>query len=164
MKSKEMKKQIRDLYLVVQANKAALANAAKGIYITDGNFRVSNASAIISIKTETNILRLRDAYASLLEVTKSKAEANKILGIEEAEIKHMGATVAEWTSDFKTRIAVINNAVEVRNLERDEARLKAMDPTLLQEIEFEEMSKRNAAIAATQTQAGAPAVAETTKA
>lgn len=155
-KSKEEKKLIRAMYVQVQENKAAIANADNGRYITDGAFRLNNSSAIINLKTASNPLQLRDAYADLLEKSKSKVEANGILGIVDNSPTHMGATIAEWTADFKTSIARINKVAMLRQIEMDEIALTQMDPTILAQIKLEEIQKRNEGIAAAKVQAGTP--------
>lgn len=155
-KTKDQKKAIRAMYNQVQENKAAIANAENGRYLTDGNFRVNNSSAIINLKTASNPLQLRDAYADLLEKSKSKAEANAILGISDESPTHMGASIAEWTADFKTSIARINKVAMLRQVEQDEAFLLTMDPAILHEIKMDEIAARNNAISATKAQAGTP--------
>lgn len=154
-KTKEQIKLVRALFQQVQSTRAALESAKKALYVTDGNFRLNNASAIINLKTETSVNRLRDAFASLLELNKSKVEANKILGIVETSTLHMGASIAEWTQDFQTAVARINQVVMLRQVEEDERVLTTMDPSILADIKLEEMAKRQAAFAATQAQAGA---------
>lgn len=158
-KTKDQKKAIRAMYNQVQENKAAIANAENGRYITDGNFRLSNASAILNLKTESNPMRLRDAFADLLEKFKSKVEANTVLGLVETEITHFGASLSEWTSDFKTSIARINKVAMLRQVEQDEAFLLTMDPAILHEIKMDEIAARNTAIAATKAQAAIPTTA-----
>lgn len=147
-KTSKQKELIRSLYNQVQSNKAALESASIGRYITDGAFKANSSAGIVQIKSSNSVTQLRDALASLISVRSNKKEANAILGITEV-FTHQGATEEEWIADFKTRIAVLNNAALRAQVEDDEKTLLSMDPSILAEIKLDEIAKRNAGAAVT---------------
>lgn len=141
-KEKEKGNQVRDLYEKVQSNKERLLNAESGRYLTDGNFRLDQNSAIINLKAEKNLIKLRDAYASLIEKFNSKLEANSVLGLPELGLTHYGATLKEWTSDFTTSVDRVNKSELLRKIQIDEEYLLTLDPSILEEIKLEEIASR----------------------
>lgn len=133
------KELVRKIYKSVQKQKADLELAGKGKYETDGIFQMSRGE-VINLKTERNVLRLRDGLAFLLEKKQFIVEANKIAGIEDA-FTYQGVTEAEWISDFKVSITKLDIQRRKAKLVKDEENLQRMDPSLLKDIALEELSK-----------------------
>lgn len=138
-KKVSIKDTVRKFYKNIQKQKAELAAVNKGTYITDGLLTIGGT--LINLKTCTQPLRLRGALAHLIDQHSSMKKANEILGTN-LDIIIGGATLEEWTADIKLSFFKLELMERKIKLQQDEAKLKTMDPTLLRDIEMEEMASK----------------------
>ena len=139
-----LQSRIRELYYKVQGQKTALANAEQGKYCTDGFFKYGNSTPAIDIRTVRHTDKIAEMLAFLLDKQRSNKEAGEILGLSGTSFTWQGATVENWTSDFKTRIAQINMVEQKANLARAESQLetfKGQDPEFFAAIELEKIDQ-----------------------
>ena len=135
---------IRELYNKVQSQKTALENAEKGKYCTDGIFKFGNNTPEINIKTVRYSEKIAEMLAFLLDKQRSNKEAAEILGLTNSEFTWQGATLENWVSDFKTRIAQINTVEQKQKLSQAETQLqtfKSQDPEFFASIELEKINQ-----------------------
>lgn len=135
-----IQEQVRSLYATVQTKKAQIASAEKGTYVTDGQFRYSNNSQLYDIRTVRHTNQLQEMLAFLLGKQRDFVDAGKLLGVEN-DFTWFGATVDQWTSDFKVRSTQINIVKRKAELQELEAKLlRIASPEFLAELELAEIT------------------------
>lgn len=140
-KKSSKKEMIRTFFKAIQKQKADIEAASKGQYKTDGLFDMNRLT--INLKTERNVLRLRDGVAALLEKFSYQDKANELLGLESSNLIQ-GVSKEDWLEDFKVSVVKLQLIERRKKLEHDEAELMKMDPTLLADIKMEEMAAKYA--------------------
>lgn len=134
-----IQEQVKTLYATVQTQKAQIASAEKGTYVTDGQFRYSNNSQLYDIRTVRHTNQLQEMLAFLLGKQRDFVEAGKLLGVEN-EFTWFGAAVDQWASDFKVRSTQINIVKRKAELQELEAKLlRIASPEFLAELELEQI-------------------------
>lgn len=134
---------IRALYYKVQEQKTAVYNAEQGRYCTDGYFKYGNNTPAIDIKTIRQSEKIAEMLAFLLDKQRSNKEAAEILGLANPVFTWQGATIEDWTADFKTRVTQINIIDKKNKLALAEAELakhRASDPEFFASIELEKIN------------------------
>lgn len=132
-----LQEQVRTLYQTVQKQKAEIASAEKGNYVTDGQFRYSNTGQIFDIRTVRHSNQLQEFLAFLIGKEKDFAEAGKELGLENEFTWH-GATRDQWANDFKVRATQIELVSRKANLIEQEAKLlRIASKEFIAELELE---------------------------
>lgn len=132
-----IQEQVRTLYATVQTQKAEIAQAEKGSYVTDGQFRFSNTSQVHDIRSVRHTNKLQEMAAFLIGKQRDFDEAGKLLGVEN-EFTWEGATVDQWVADLKVRsaqIELVNRKAKLAKLE--EKLLRIASPEFLAELELE---------------------------
>lgn len=114
--SKTQDSTVLEMRKLLLEKREALLNSENPVYVTSGLFRPNFGSprGEINIKI-ANKNQLLDAYVAL----NNRNDAAKALKIEPGV--HLGYSIKQWVSDFKTRISVIDrdeNLKEVNALER----------------------------------------------
>lgn len=132
---------VRSLYNKVQKEKAKLAAAVKGSYVTDGNFRFGANTQVIDIKIVRNTDQLTDMMSFLLQKQDYHDQAQAALEIEPTTFKWFGATVEEWANDLSVRATTIDMVARKAKLQTLETKLLSMDADLLKEIELEAIAE-----------------------
>lgn len=135
-----LQSQVRELYAKVQAQKAEIANAEKGQFVTDCQFRYGNSSQVHDIRTIRHTNQLQEILAFLLGKRRDFDDAGKILGIQN-EFTWFGATLDQWTADIKVRAAQLEIVRKRADLLEAETKLmsvaSAVDAGFLAELELE---------------------------
>jgi hypothetical protein len=131
-------KRVQNLFDVVQKKKAEIAKAEKPNWVTNCSFGYAKDSASnrVNVQIVSDPEDLISALSFLIDKEKSFDQAAKELGVE-AQFKWMGYTVADWKTDFKTRINKLQITKKKAELESLEKRLDALvSPEMRAELEL----------------------------
>ena len=131
---------IKSLMAKVAEQKEALGVKQKVLWQTNAIFKFSD-SRHINLNAVRLVTELVDAMAFLLNLNKTYDEAAKILGVSVTSFEWNGYTVAEWTTDFKTRISILAYEAKKAQLDATQGKLS----TLVSEEARTEMELENIA-------------------
>jgi len=137
MSTTTQQNEVRTLYAKVQTQKAEIASAERGTFVTNGDFRYSNGGQSFQIQTIRHLNQLQEIAAFLVGKQKDYAEAGKLLGID-TEFTWMGATFNQWINDLKVRavqVELVNRKEKLAKLESKLLRIAS--PEFLAELELE---------------------------
>lgn len=129
--------EVRTLYATVQKQKAEIASAEKGTFVTNGDFRYSNGGQSFQIPSLRHANQLQEIMAFLVGKSKDYSEAGKLLGLE-TEFTWQGCTLSQWTNDLKvraTQVELVNRKEKLAKLE--EKLLRIASPEFIAELELE---------------------------
>jgi len=142
-KAKSQDEIVQELFDKVQLRKAELQNAEKSCWQTSGTFgfTADSSNGRISIQSMTDTRKLTEIMTFLIERSRTFAEASEILGLDH-KFTWLGYSVAEWTSDLKTRVTQIQKDKKKKELAELEVRLNNLiSPELKAKLELAELSK-----------------------
>ena len=128
---------------MVQSKKLAIEKAERPCWKTSGDFGYSANSAHdrTSIPTVTDVRKLVEMYAFLMERRDKSESAAKELGVE-YNFTWLGFSVDEWKEDFQTRVNQISVQEKRKELAELESRLNAIiSPELKSQMELEAIAE-----------------------
>jgi len=137
MKNTDVK--VKALFDLVQSKKLAIEKAEKPCWETSCNFGYSANSAHDrnDLRTITDVRKIVDMYAFLLDRKEKSTKSAEELGVE-YNFSWLGFKVEEWKSDFQTRVNQISLQDKRKELAEIEARLNAIiSPELKAQMELE---------------------------
>lgn len=135
----DQNQKVRELYALVQKQKAEIKNAENECYVTDRMFRYAESGQSYDIGLVRHSNQIQQMAAFLVGKERDFKDAGKLLGVEN-EFKWFGATVEQWMNDFKIRVAKLEITSRREKLNQSEARLLAIaDPSFLQELELDKI-------------------------
>lgn len=130
---------VKQLFNAVQEKKLAIEKAEKPCWETSGNFGYSANSAHdrVEVKTITDVRKLVDMYAFLIDRKEKSEKAATELGVD-YKFTWLGFTIDDWKSDFQTRVNQISIQEKRKELAEIESRLNAIiSPELKAQMELE---------------------------
>ena len=142
-KVKTTDEKVKELFDLVQSKKLAIEKAERPCWKTSGNFGYSANSAHdrTSIPTVTDVRKLVEMYAFLMERRDKSESASKELGVE-YNFTWLGFSVDEWKEDFQTRVNQISVQEKRKELAELESRLNAIiSPELKAQMELEAIAE-----------------------
>lgn len=112
----------------VNAQKLEIEKAEKPSWETNSAFRFNAdaAHSVINIQTVTDVRKLREILAFLIERETAFNEAGKRLGLDEDNFTWLGFTVKEWEADLLTRVNIIQIQAKRKKLAELEAQLNSL--------------------------------------
>ncbi len=127
-KAKTKDEMVLELLKEVNKQKLDIEKASKPTWETNCSFRfnVDSAHAAINIQTITDVKKLRDILAFLLERDSFSAQGSKILGLEDEPFTWLGFTLKEWEIDLTTRVNIIQIQIKRNKLANTEAKLNSL--------------------------------------
>ena len=134
---------VKELFDSVQEKKLAIEKAERPCWETSGNFGYSANSGHdrVNIQTVTDVRKLVEMYAFLIDREEKSESAAKDLGVE-YKFTWLGFSVEEWKNDFQTRVNQISIQEKRKELSEIESRLNAIiSPELKAQMELEAISK-----------------------
>lgn len=134
---------VKELFDSVQAKKLVIEKAERPCWETSGNFGYSANSGHdrVNIQTVTDVRKLVEMYAFLIDREEKSESAAKDLGVE-YKFTWLGFSVDEWKNDFQTRVNQISIQEKRKELSEIESRLNAIiSPELKAQMELEAISK-----------------------
>lgn len=134
---------IQGLYNVIESKKAEIAKAEKPKWETNCSFRYNKEqSTAINLQVCSNIDDLVEILSFLLEKQEFHYAASKELGVL-SKFRWLGFTVAEWSSDIKTRVSKLQIVNKKKELEELEGRLNKLEITkeMREEMELAAIKK-----------------------
>lgn len=134
---------VKELFDSVQEKKLAIEKAERPCWETSGNFGYSANSGHdrVNIQTVTDVRKLVEMYAFLIDREEKSESAAKDLGVE-YKFTWLGFSVDEWKNDFQTRVNQISIQEKRKELSEIESRLNAIiSPELKAQMELEAISK-----------------------
>ena len=134
---------VKQLFDLVQEKKLAIEKAERPCWKTSCNFGFSANSAHdrTSIPLVTDVRKLVEIYAFLMERRDKSESAAKELGVD-YNFTWLGFTVEEWKDDFQTRVNQISVQEKRKELAELESRLNAIiSPELKAQMELEAIEK-----------------------
>ena len=132
--------QVKALYEKVQAKKAAIVNAEKSHFLTDGFFKFSQVGNTTDLKVVRNVSALVDIVAFLYARSDAHKRATEFLNVV-TEDNWLSAPISAWLEDCKTRSIQLNIAAERTKLRSLEESLLRLSPKLAQQVELDEIVK-----------------------
>ena len=139
---------VQKLIVEVQKRRDSVAKTERSTWITNGSFRYFESSTEGSFNLQTVIddIVLAKALAFLIDREGAFEEACKRLGTKGKCVKGkftwLGYSVADWESDFKTRLAKVRLTSEKKKLAALEKQLEGlMSEELKTENELAEIEK-----------------------
>lgn len=134
---------VKELFDSVQEKKLAIEKAERPCWETSGNFGYSANSGHdrVNIQTVTDVRKLVEMYAFLIDREEKSEKAAKDLGVN-YKFTWLGFSVDEWKNDFQTRVDQISIQEKRKELSEIESRLNAIiSPELKAQMELEAISK-----------------------
>ena len=134
---------VKELFDSVQEKKLAIEKAERPCWETSGNFGYSANSGHdrVNIQTVTDVRKLVEMYAFLIDREEKSENAAKNLGVD-YKFTWLGFSVDEWKNDFQTRVNQISIQEKRKELSEIESRLNAIiSPELKAQMELEAISK-----------------------
>lgn len=134
---------VKELFDSVQEKKLAIEKAERPCWETSGNFGYSANSGHdrVNIQTVTDVRKLVEMYAFLIDREEKSEKAAKDLGVD-YKFTWLGFSVDEWKNDFQTRVDQISIQEKRKELSEIESRLNAIiSPELKAQMELEAISK-----------------------
>lgn len=134
---------VKELFDSVQEKKLAIEKAERPCWETSGNFGYSANSGHdrVNIQTVTDVRKLVEMYAFLIDREEKSENAAKDLGVD-YKFTWLGFSVDEWKNDFQTRVNQISIQEKRKELSEIESRLNAIiSPELKAQMELEAISK-----------------------
>lgn len=134
---------VKELFDSVQEKKLAIEKAERPCWETSGNFGYSANSGHdrVNIQTVTDVRKLVEMYAFLIDREEKSESAAKDLGVD-YKFTWLGFSVDEWKNDFQTRVNQISIQEKRKELSEIESRLNAIiSPELKAQMELEAISK-----------------------
>ena len=134
---------VKELFDSVQEKKLVIEKAERPCWETSGNFGYSANSGHdrVNIQTVTDVRKLVEMYAFLIDREEKSESAAKDLGVE-YKFTWLGFSVDEWKNDFQTRVNQISIQEKRKELSEIESRLNAIiSPELKAQMELEAISK-----------------------
>jgi len=136
---------VMDLQKQVKLQKEEISKIEKYSWNTNCAFRYSlniGDSAVLNIKTVSDVKTLVDKFSFLVNIKNSYKEANKILNTG-IDFDWYGYSFEDWSNDFKQRIKQIELTEKRKELEEVETRLnKLISAELRDKMEIEELMKK----------------------
>lgn len=135
---------VLDLLKEVQKQKLEIEKAEKPTWETNCAFRfnVDTAHSIINIQIITDVRKLKEILAFLIEREKASKEAAKRLGLEDEAFTWLGFTVAEWEADLVTRVNIIQITAKRKKLAETEQKLNSLvSPEKKAELELQAIAE-----------------------
>lgn len=142
-KTKTTDELVKELFDSVQEKKLAIEKAERPCWETSGNFGYSANSGHdrVNIQTVTDVRKLVEMYAFLIDREEKSESAAKDLGVD-YKFTWLGFSVDEWKNDFQTRVNQISIQEKRKELSEIESRLNAIiSPELKAQMELEAISK-----------------------
>ena len=142
-KAKTTDEKVRELFNSVQEKKLAIEKAERPCWQTSGNFGYSANSGHdrVNIQTVTDVRKLVEMYAFLIDREEKSESAAKDLGVD-YKFTWLGFSVDEWKNDFQTRVNQISIQEKRKELSEIESRLNAIiSQELKAQMELEAISK-----------------------
>lgn len=134
---------VKELFDSVQEKKLVIEKAERPCWETSGNFGYSANSGHdrVNIQTVTDVRKLVEMYAFLIDREEKSENAAKDLGVD-YKFTWLGFSVDEWKNDFQTRVNQISIQEKRKELSEIESRLNAIiSPELKAQMELEAISK-----------------------
>ncbi len=135
---------IQGLYTLIETKKAEIAKAEKPKWETNCTFRFNKeqSTSAINLQVCSSIDDLVDILSFLLGKQAFHDEASEELGVS-TKFRWLGFTVAEWSSDIKTRVNKLEIVSKKKELEELEGRLNKLEITkeMREEMELEAIKK-----------------------
>ena len=134
---------VKTLFESVQEKKLAIEKAERPCWLTAGNFGYSANSAHdrINIQTLTDVRKIVEMFAFLIDRKEKSENAAKELGVD-YKFTWLGFSVDEWKNDFQSRVNQISIQEKRKELAEIESRLNAIiSPELKAQMELEAISK-----------------------
>lgn len=141
--TKTTDEKVRELFNSVQEKKLAIEKAERPCWLTGGNFGFSANSAHdrTDVKTVTDVRKIVEMFAFLIDRKEKSENAAKELGVD-YKFTWLGFSVDEWKSDFQTRVNQISIQEKRKELAQIESRLNAIiSPELKAQMELEAISE-----------------------
>ncbi len=127
--AKKADKEVMEMRNTLLKKKAALLSAKNPVYIAGDYFRPS----ILSQRNEFQVSTA--SSIQLLEAVKAMTLHELSTKVLDMSTDHLGFSLEEWFTDFKTRKAVLDRNENLRNVETLESKLRELlTPTQLREI------------------------------
>lgn len=127
--AKKADKEVMEMRDALLKKKAALLSSEKPVYVAGEYFRPSMANQRGEFQVNSALV------GQLLEAVKSLHVHEESAKILDMPTYHLGFTVEAWITDFKTRKAVLDRSVNLREVAALETELKTLlTPTQLREI------------------------------
>ena len=133
---------VQELFDSVQEKKLAIEKAERPCWKTSGIFGFSSNSAHdrVTIATVTDVRKIVEMYAFLVDRKEKSEKASEELGVKYS-FTWLGFTIDEWKSDFQTRVNQISLQEKRNELAEIEARLNAiLSPELKAKMEVEALT------------------------
>lgn len=134
---------VKELFDLVQTKKLAIEKAQKPCWNTSGSFgySVNSAHDRINIQTVTDLRKLVDIYAFLIDRKEKSEVSASELGVD-YKFSWLGFSVDEWKSDIQTRVDQISIQEKRKELSEIESRLNTIiSPELKTQMELELLTK-----------------------
>lgn len=134
--------QVKELFDIVQAQKAEISKAEKPNWITNCSFGYDRTSSNrINIRTVGNVDDITHMLAFLIGMEKSFNEAAKELGVD-TKFDWLGFSKSDWANDLKMRTTQILLVKKKEKLEIAENRLnKLVSKEVREQMELAELVK-----------------------
>ncbi len=141
-KAKTADEVVQDLVQIVKQKREEIAKAERPNWITNGSFKYAKGSAeSFNLQTISDVNVFINALAFLIDREKSYKLACEQLGVE-SDFDWFGFSVADWSSDFKTRITKIQITQKKKELEVFEADLDDLiSPEKRRKMKIEKITK-----------------------
>ena len=134
---------VQKLIEEVKKRKASISKTEKATWITNGSFRYYEQSTegSFNLQTVTDEVVLAKALAFLIDREGAFKEACKRLDVNGSFV-WLGYSVADWESDFKTRLAKVRISSEKKKLAALEKQLESlMSDDLKTDMQLAEIEK-----------------------
>lgn len=134
--------QVKELFDIVQAQKAEISKAEKPNWITNCSFSFDRTSSNrINIRTLSNVDDIVHILAFLIGTERDFNEAIKELGVD-TKFEWLGFSKDDWANDLKMRTTQILLVKKKQKLEIAEARLnKLVSKEVREQMELAELVK-----------------------
>jgi hypothetical protein len=116
---------IKELMALVAEKKKALGDKPKATWSTNAVFKY-NSNEFFNLNTVKEPKVLVEALAFLMQRTTMITEASRALGVAAHNPEWGGYSVADWVSDFKTRLAIVNWETKKAELEATQVKLNTL--------------------------------------
>jgi hypothetical protein len=118
---------VQKLIEAVKTRKASISKTEKATWITNGSFRCfeNSTEGSFNLQTVTDEVVLAKALAFLIDREGAFKAACKRLDVKGSFV-WLGYSVADWESDFKTRLAKVRISSEKKKLAALEKQLESL--------------------------------------